>query len=198
VLTEADIEYIRAGFVPLEELCDKHGEDTFAVRAQIESGRLPKPSYVLDDGTEMMPSDYFDLVDEAGGIDGLHDDFVARYTAAARAEPEPLLEAEDEWAAYLSGEYGVCLRTVMPENIARKSALAERVDRLLARPHLDDTDWGNSVRAAVDELDALERDFAPYDRIRFGGPVSHDRLVDGARKRYPDVFTAESSREGAG
>jgi hypothetical protein len=30
-----------------------------------------------------------------------------------------------------------------------------------------------------------EPPFVPYDRLRFGGPVSRDRLVDEPRRRYP-------------
>jgi hypothetical protein len=67
--------------------------------------------------------------------------------------------APGEWEAYLSGEYAVCLRSVTPETIRRKAELIATID------------------AAVDELDALLRPFAPHDRIRFGGPVSRDRYV---------------------
>jgi hypothetical protein len=41
------------------------------VRSWIDDGLLPRPSYVLDDGTEMFPRDYFRLADEAGGIEPL-------------------------------------------------------------------------------------------------------------------------------
>src|SRR5438093_571883 len=37
----------------------------------------------------------------------------------------------------------------------------------------------------VDEIRALEPPFAPYDRLRFGGPVSRDRLITAPRRRYP-------------
>jgi Family of unknown function (DUF6058) len=45
------------------------------------------------------------------------------------------------------------------------------------------------LRTAVDELDALLRPFAPYDRIRFGGPVSRDRYVTALRARFPALRT---------
>ena len=67
--------------------------------------------------------------------------------------------APGEWEDYLSGEYAVCLRSVSPETIRRKAELMAQID------------------AAAEELDALLRPFAPYDRIRFGGPVSRDRYV---------------------
>jgi hypothetical protein len=136
MLTPEDVAYITANFVPLED------ED---VRAEIAAGRLPKPAYVLDDGTEMVAPDHLALAERAGGIDALRDWFEER--------------APGEWEAYLSGEYAVCLRSVSPETIGRKAELIAQID------------------AAVAELDALLRPFAPYDRIRFGGPVSRDRYV---------------------
>jgi hypothetical protein len=36
----------------------------------------------------------------------------------------------------------------------------------------------------VAAVDALLRPFAPYDRIRFGGPVSRDRYVSAVRERF--------------
>jgi hypothetical protein len=37
-------------------------------------------------------------------------------------------------------------------------------------------------------LDTLERAFAPCDRLRFGQPVSRDRLITDVRRAYPHVF----------
>ena len=45
--------------------------------------------------------------------------------------------------------------------------------------------WREHVHQLVDELDALEPPFAPYDRLRAGGPVSRDRLIDEVRERFP-------------
>jgi hypothetical protein len=194
VLSAADVEYIRAGFVELDELCSRHGRDSAAVRADIDAGLLPRPSYVLDDGSEMVPPDYFELADEAGGVDRLRQAFLRRYALAAAAEPEPLAAPEEEWEAYLSGEYGVCLREVTPENIVRKSALVGRIEAMLADPDPGHPDWAERLREDVEELDALERDFAAFDRIRFGGPSSRDRLITGARNRYPAIFEREGVR----
>jgi hypothetical protein len=136
MLTPEDVAYISANFVPLTDP---------AVRADVAAGRLPKPAYVLDDGTEMVAPDHLALAERAGGTAALREWFEAR--------------APGEWEAYISGEYAVCLREVSPETIRRKAELIAQID------------------AAVAELDALLRPFAPYDRIRFGGPVSRDRYV---------------------
>jgi hypothetical protein len=149
MLSDDDIAYVRAHFVALDTLPDPDG-----VRAHIAAGRLPGPAYVLPDGTEMVAPGHLALADAAGGPEHLREWFLER------------LPDEAEWAAYLSGEYAVCLREVTPESIRRKGELMAAIEEL------------------VDELDALLRPFAAWDRVRFGGPVSRDRLVTRVRERY--------------
>jgi Family of unknown function (DUF6058) len=188
VLSDADVEYIRSDFVDLDELCRRSSREPAAVRAQIDAGVLPRASYVLDDGSEMVPPDYFALAEEAGGAEGLRGWFLERYERAAAAERDVSASAEEEWEAYLSGEYGVCLKHVTPETIVRKAALIARIEGLLAEPKPDDSDWAGRLRPAVDELDQLERRFAAFDRVRFGGPSSRDRLITATRRSYPEIF----------
>jgi hypothetical protein len=169
--TARDLDYVRANYVPLEE----------AVRDAIERGMLPRPSYVLPDGTEMVPADYFGLVD-------VRPSFERRYLAAG-GHPD---ELEEEWAGYVSGLYGVCLREVTPETIVRKGVLVDSLTRLLAEPRPEDSEWCDRLRAEVEELDGLEREFAPdYDRNleRFGRPPTRDLLIKGARERFPELFS---------
>ena len=183
---------MRDGFVELESLCATRDQDAEAVRLAIAEGRLPAPSYVLADGAQMVPADYFALVDEVGGVDRLRDAFLDRYAAAALRESAPLASPEEEWEGYLSGLYGVCLKQVTPETVVRKSALVAELDELLADPQPQNSRWAEELRARVDELDGLERPFAPsYDRLRFGGPSSRDRLVSGPRSEFPAIFARE-------
>jgi uncharacterized protein DUF6058 len=189
MLTDADRDYVLASFVSLSDLAGAREASVEEIRNLIEDGRLPRPSYVMDDGTEMVPADYFRLVDEAGGVEALRESFLARYREAAGAETARLDDAETEWRSYLSGEYGVCLRTVTPETIVRKSALVGAIEGLLSKRRPDDPRWGEDLRRAVEELDALERPFAPhYDRTRFGGPSSRDRLITAVHAEYPEIF----------
>lgn len=191
--TDADLAYVTRDFVSLEDLCHKHGADVATVREHIEQGRLPRVTYVLPDGREMVPNTYFVLADEAGGVDRLQAEFARRGALAATAE-EVDFDPEDEWQAYLSGEYGVCLCEVSPEAIARKAALMEDIEQSLATPASTDPRWAAALRDAVDELDTLERPFAPdYDRLRFGGPSSRDRLITSTRERFPAVFETSTS-----
>ena len=95
---------------------------------------------------------------------------------------------EDEHAAWLSGEYGACLRQTTPEAIVAKGALMTAIAALVAQPRPSNHQWLTALRGAVDALDALERPFAGYDRQRFGGPTSRDRLITAARERFPEAW----------
>ena len=190
-LTQADVEYIQANFVTLDEFCAVRGQSADRVRALIAGGNLPAASYRLEDGTEMVPEDYFEVADEAGGESALRGLFARRFLEAGGDEDE----VGSEWEGYLSGAYGVCLKHVTPENIARKSALVAEIEGLLAAPQPDDGDWRARLQASVDELDELERPFAPhYDRARWG-PSSRDRCITAARELYPEVFSVAALRD---
>jgi hypothetical protein len=78
----------------------------------------------------------------------------------------------------------VCLKRATPENIVRKGWLVPRIEQLMRNPRANDAVWRNKLSWMVDELDALERPFAAYDRIRFGSPRSRDRLITAARRAY--------------
>ncbi|MEP7247877.1 MAG: hypothetical protein ABI885_29900, partial [Gammaproteobacteria bacterium] len=78
MLTPEDLHYIRSQFSTLEALCVGRAESPAAVRQQIRDHAMPAATYVLDDGTEMFPPDYFALVDEAGGVAELRASFFER------------------------------------------------------------------------------------------------------------------------
>lgn len=177
-MTEADVAYLHANYLSLEQACVGRPESPDDVRRLIAEGRLPRPSYVLPDGTEMVPADYF-LLGDAG-----RDEFAQRFLDAG-GDPTAV---DDEWQGYLSGAYGVCLKQQTAENIARKEQLVTLIEGLLGDPRPGDAGWRDRLRASVEELDALERPFAPdYDRARWG-PSSRDRCITASRERFPDVF----------
>jgi hypothetical protein len=63
--------------------------------------------------------------------------------------------------------------------------------QLLAEPRPGLAAWCADLRSAVDELDVLEQPFSPdYDRRRFGVPPTQDELIDGARRRFPQIWSA--------
>jgi hypothetical protein len=185
-VTAGDLVYIRANYFTLDELCAGRAERPADVRRLIAERLLPAPSYVLDDGTEMFPADYFVLVDDAGGHGRLRTEFERRYLDSGGSHEE----LEQDWRGYIEGVYAVCLRCVSPEGIVRKETLVRSLSGLLAAPRHDDPTWAAQVRREVWELDALEREFAPdYDRGgRFGKPPTRDLLIRQAHDRYPDLF----------
>jgi hypothetical protein len=187
-LTEADIAYIRDNFRALADLCRERGDDLELVQALVRERRVPAPSYLLPDGTEMVPADYFALIDRAGGPDQLRADFERRHRAAGGANDA----LEGDWDGYLDGVYGICLRSVSPESIVRKSQLVESITALLEDSAPNETAWTLQLQRQVNELDALEREFSPdYDRHRFERPPSRDLLIAKAHQRFPDLFAFE-------
>jgi uncharacterized protein DUF6058 len=169
MLTDRDLDYIRDELVPLADLCRTAGRDLDEVRRLIAGRTLPAPPYP---GVEAVPADYFDLPDAAS--------FVAAYDGE---------DVDEDLAAYLDGTYFVCLRRATPANIVRKGALVDELRALLAESRPDDAAWAGRLRAAVDELDALERPFSPdYDRSRFGRPPTRDELIAAPRRRWPELF----------
>jgi hypothetical protein len=171
-----DIAYVRASFVPMDD----------AVRPLVERGLLPRATYVLPDGTPMVPADHAQLLDDA---DGDPESIAACFAERLVAAGADRSEVEDEYNAWLSGEYGACLHTTSPEAIRAKGGLMDTVSALLVRPEPESPQWRTTLRFAVDALDALERPFAAYDRERFGGPVSRDRLVTATRERFGELWS---------
>jgi hypothetical protein len=177
-MTATDDAYVSSWYVPLEQLAAEAGRPADELRRLMLSNRLPLPGYIRSDGTQMVAPDLLALADRAGGFDDLPAWFAAQF-------PDPVA-AVSEWDAYLSGQY-VCLRAVTPENMKRKDELVAAVEARLADPDVEGSEGLDDLHRLVDELDELEPPFAPYDRLRFGGPTSRERLIDAARERYPRV-----------
>jgi Family of unknown function (DUF6058) len=179
-MTAEDDDYVSSWYLSLEELADSRTLDVDELRRLMLANRLPLPSYIRSDGAQMVAKDLLDLAEAAGGSDNLPEWFAEQWPSA--------VEAVREWDDYLSGRY-VCLRSVTPANMRRKNELCAAIAAELNEPPSHDGAWLEHVHGLVDELDVIEPPFAPYDRLRFGGPVSRDRLIDDVRRRF--------SRDGA-
>ncbi|CAM3748548.1 GNAT family N-acetyltransferase [Nocardioides zeicaulis] len=173
-MTGADDAYVREHFV----------EATPEAMALMLDDRLPLPSYVLSDGTPMVPADHGRLAEVAGGLDALHGWFLAFW-------PDDPETGEAEWGHYLSGQY-VCLEEVSPVRIRQKAArVAEAsaaVEILRRDPH-DEIGRGMIGEAvdgvlAVPGLDALLLPMTAYDRLRLGGPTVRETWVDAPRREF--------------
>jgi RimJ/RimL family protein N-acetyltransferase len=173
-MTEADDAYVREHFV----------EATPEAMEQMLAGRLPLPSYLLGDGTPMVPANHGALAEVAGGLDRLRSWFVAFW-------PDDPDTGEQEWGHYLSGQY-VCLRDVTPTRIKAKTERvteAEAAVELLRRDPHDPIGRGLLGQAvdgvlAVPGLDAILLPMTAYDRLRFGGPTVREKWVDGPREAF--------------
>ena len=187
--TEADRAYLAAEFCTLDEICSGRSETADEVRRLIAERKLPKPSYVLDDGTEYVPPDYFVLADAGGGVEHVREEYERRYRAALATYGLRFDHAlfERRWNQYLDGISGICMREVTPETIVRKRMLIDEITRLVESPRPDDREWRSAVRRAVDELDSIEKKFAPdYDRAQF--VPTRDTYIRDVRAAYPDVW----------
>ena len=178
----SDVLYITAEYRTMVELCDGRSPRAAQAEALVAAGRLPEATYVLPSGERRYPPDYFALVD-AVGLDSLAAGFRARYLAAGGTPAE----ADEDWQGYLSGGFGVCLRTVTPDSMVAKTRLIARIEELAGAPAPDDPGWRGALRTAVDELDSLLRPFTDYDRERWED-TSRDRYVTRIRERWPAVF----------
>src|SRR5256884_1062355 len=162
MLTGADRTYIAANYVTLEELCAARTETPAEIAALIEERRLPRPSYVLQDGTGMFPADYFRLVDEAGGIEALEGHFAGRHRQATFARAAAAKERERDWEMYLDGTWGICLNDVTPETIVRKNTLVASLSELLMLPRPDSEDWRVSLRGTGDRARPPQARLPPH------------------------------------
>ncbi len=188
-LTPKDEAYIRGEFFPLEDLCLGRQSHPSDYRKKIRSRELPLPAYVID-SVEYYPPDYFLFPDSIEPGSDIKEAFSARYRriAAAYNESPSTSIVNQEYEGYLSGEYGVCLKTVTPETIFLKGFVMARIDELFANPKPFDEMWRSKLRGLVNRLDGLERQFAPCDTGQFGSLPSRVRYIDRARKEYPDAF----------
>jgi hypothetical protein len=190
-LSPADKIYIRNNFHSLEELCLGRPNQPADYRSQIRARLLPLPTYVVD-GIEMYPADFFVFPDSAGSLgDQLKKQFCVRYQRMAESYHQDTSEPQitEEFAAYLSGEYGVCLRWVTPETIFLKGLAMGKIDELLTEPDPGNAEWSAVLRSWINRLDVLEREFAPCDTARFGSLPSRVRYIDNVRAKYLDDLT---------
>lgn len=186
-LSHRDIRYVLAEYRTLAELCAGRERPPGEVESLIATGTLPAATYVLPSGEQRFPPDYFALVDEAGGVDRLPERFRARYVAAAAGVPTAEADAAEDWAGYLSGQFGVCLWSVTPESMVEKNRLIRRIEALVDAPRESDAEWRADLRTAVDALDDLERPFTDFDRLRWGD-TSRQRHIDRVRARFATAF----------
>jgi hypothetical protein len=175
-MTTQDDTYASEWYVELEALAETVGVAASEIRRLMLANRLPLPSYIRNDGKQMVARDLLELPRRAGGYEQLPEWFGQQFESGR--------DAVREWDGYLRGHY-VCLRDVLPETIQRKDNLVKEITAALETPEPDNEDWLESLHRLVDELDELEPPFTAYDRLRFGGPISRDTCINTVRARFP-------------
>ena len=175
-MTTEDDAYASEWYMPLETLAETAAIPASELRRLMLADRLPLPSYILSDGTQMVARDLLELPRRAGGYEKLPAWFGEQFGSGR--------DAIREWDGYLRGHY-VCLRDVLPETIRRKEELVKAITAAVAKPDPESGQWLESLHRLVDELDKLEPPFTAYDRLRFGGPVSRDTCINAVRARFP-------------
>jgi hypothetical protein len=173
-MTPADDEYVSEWYSTLEDVAAAEGITDDELAKLILAGALPLPSYVRSDGVFMVPRDLLALARHAGGVSELPDWFGRQFS-----DPGAAVAA---WHGYANGHW-VCLREVTPAGMKRKDELVDGISRCLAEAERGES-WRSRVADLVDELDELEPPFTPYDRLRFGGPVSRDRFITDVRLKF--------------
>jgi hypothetical protein len=199
------INYLNKHFLTRDQVLAASRIDGARLDELAARGAVPSPSYTLR--LQIACNSFFGPHEETCGVDyyacgmpawiGAVEAgaepfayFAQRYRDALAALP---LRAEDaklnaglsdhlqnEWTHFLSGTYGLCTRSGLPEDIAAKE-LAICVVRELTDDGrtLNEADLAR-LRAAVDMLDRASSAFAPHERER----SSRRRYVEAMRLRY--------------
>ena len=175
-MTAEDDAYASRWYVSVEVLAQAAGIEASELRRLMLANRLPLPSYIRNDGTQMVARDLLELPRRAGGYNELPIWFAQQFESSH--------DAIRAWDGYLSGQF-VCLRDVLPETIRRKDELVKAITIAVENPDAQNDDWVETLHQLVDELDTLEPPFTAYDRLRFGGPISRDTCIDAVRARFP-------------
>ena len=88
------------------------------------------------------------------------------------------LHIEEEWQHFLSGIYGLCTKSGLPEDIATKE-LAIAIINETTSLNEEDIDLKH-LESAVNLLDEASSLFAPHERLR----SSRHRLIDDVRRQF--------------
>jgi len=198
------IDYLNRHFLTRVQLLAASGIGSARLDELIARGGMPQPSYRIrlgircasffgehdeDHETEYFATGYPSWIGmlETGAEDPFAV-FARRYRAALEALPlrtgDPKLGAgleahlRDEWGHFLSGTYGLCTRSGLPEDIAAKELAICAIKEMIT-PENADPDR-ERLRQAVDLLDRASSPFAPHERAR----SSRHRYVDLVRQRY--------------
>ncbi|MFA0812927.1 DUF6058 family natural product biosynthesis protein [Microbulbifer epialgicus] len=84
-----------------------------------------------------------------------------------------------EWEHFLSGTYGLCTKSGLPEDIAAKEIAILEINELLENNELS-SEQVAKLTTAVNLLDSSSSQFAPHERLQ----SSRHRLINEVRRKY--------------
>jgi Family of unknown function (DUF6058) len=207
-----DDRYIRTHFVTLEWLAERTRVSCPTLLGWQSQGAFPQATYVTEDGESWYPRAYAPIVrralslrldlrslfweDYRRAFEQLLYTNARDYLGELSKSPSPQARADEvielEWKAWLSGEYGACLRVAWVPSILRRGKLVRTIEELAARPHIAAPGWRRRFRRAVDSLDRLEMPPGARARIRVGRPLRGDTHSTPVRERFTEPFNSSS------
>jgi hypothetical protein len=162
-LTGQDVAYVTSAF-----RCQSDAE-----RERAAARLALNPAYFLADATPLVsaaPDDDLAVADNANDLLGR---FTRRWLDAG-GRPE---DVEAEFASWLDGRYGVCLRSPTPELILAKEGVAQAIQALAARPMPHEDSWRETLRGSI------ARRARPSVRQRRAGAVRASQLAGRSHQR---------------
>ena len=196
------IRYLEANYLSEEQLLSASGLHTAELTDLQARKLMPRPSYTLQ--LDIACDSYFGahaeqagaryyaqgyvawigtvraLAHEEDGFRVFAGRYLARLEALGDAAHRP--DLREEWRHFLSGTYGLCTRSGLPEDIAAKELAAAAIRSLTGHgaahgvAELEDAQR-ERLLAAIDLLDLASSAFAPHERTR----SSRHTLVDTLR-----------------
>lgn len=194
------IRYLDNSFYTEEQLLAASGIDAAALARLQARALMPQPSYTLrldiacdsyfGAHTEQATIRYYakgyaawigtvrELARQADGFRLFSQRYLARLEALGGASHQP--DLDEEWRHFLSGTYGLCTRSGLPEDIAAKELAAATIRLLTETDAALTAGERERLLAAIDLLDLASSQFAPHERTR----SSRHRLIGQLRARY--------------
>lgn len=192
------IRYLESNYYTEEQLLAAGGIDAACLAELQTRALMPQPSYALR--VDLACDSYFGahaeqacvryyakgyaqwigtvraLAREDDGFRVFSQRYLARLEALGGAAHQP--DLQQEWRHFLSGTYGLCTRSGLPEDIAAKELAVAAIDRLSAGGVAAlSSGEREQLAAAIDLLDLASSQFAPHERTR----SSRHRLIDQLR-----------------
>lgn len=192
------IHYLEHAYFTEKQLLEAGGISAASLAELMARRLMPQPSYTLrvdlacesyfGTHTEQATVRYYakgyvqwigtvrGLMQEEDGFRVFSQRYLARLEVLGGGAHRP--DLQEEWRHFLSGTYGLCTRSGLPEDIAAKELAVATIHQLTAGgvDALSSCER-QQLSSAIDLLDLASSPFAPHERTR----SSRHRLIDQLR-----------------